>query len=108
MFALRRFNSSNPIVFGPWSLGRLGLPCNLLSIAFCIFLVIFLPFPPNLPVTAQNMNYASVVFGAVIVFSLVDWIIRGRRRFTGPIREIASETSSEVLDTSYASPEKAE
>jgi hypothetical protein len=68
---------------------------NVLAIAFCIFLIIFLPFPPVLPVTGTNMNYASPVFIAVMLFAIVNYYVRARRRFTGPIKEVTSETSSE-------------
>jgi choline transport protein len=97
MFFIRRFSTDRPIEFGPWTLGRLGYAINVLAMAFCLFLIIFLPFPTVLPVTAQNMNYASVVFIGVILFSLVDWIIRGHKRYTGPIREVRSETSSDLV-----------
>jgi len=95
MFFLRRFSADHPIEFGPWTMGKLGIGVNILAIAFCLFLILFLPFPTILPVTAQNMNYASVVFIGVILFSMVDWIVRGRKRYTGPIREIKSKDSSE-------------
>jgi choline transport protein len=97
MFALRRFDISNPIVFGPWTMGKLGLPVNILAIAFCVFLIIFLPFPSMLPVTGTNMNYASPVFIAVMLFALVNYLIRARKRFVGPIKEVGSEASSEVV-----------
>lgn len=97
MFLIRRFSYERPIEFGPWNMGKLGMAVNILALAFCTFLIIFLPFPTVLPVTAQNMNYASVVFIGVIVFALVDWVIRGRKRYTGPIREIRSETSSDLI-----------
>ena len=97
MFAIRRFNTERPIQFGPWTLGKFGLTINILAIAFCTFLIIFLPFPPVLPVTAANMNYASVIFIGVVVFASVDWVVRGRKRFTGPIKEVGSESSSEVV-----------
>jgi len=106
MFAIRRFNHERPIDFGPWSLGKIGLTCNILAIAFCIFLIIFLPFPTILPVTAQNMNYAVVVFAGVIIISLIDWVVRGRKRYTGPIKEVGSETSSEVVQQNELMSEK--
>lgn len=87
-------------------MGKFGMAVNILAIAFCIFLIIFLPFPTILPVTAQNMNYASVVFIGVILFSGVDWLVRGRNRYTGPIREISSETSSEVVHQSVVEEKK--
>ena len=87
-------------------MGKWGMVANILALAFCLFLIIFLPFPTILPVTAQNMNYASVVFIGVILFSMVDWLVRGRKRYTGPIREIrgegSSENSSEVVQQEMA------
>ena len=96
IFACRRFSTDRPIEFGPWHLGKFGLTINILSVAFCIFLIVFLPFPPVLPVTAQNMNYAGVLFLGVVLFALVDWVVRGRKRYVGPIKEVSSEGSSEV------------
>ena len=97
LFLIRRFNKVDPIVFGPWRMGHmLGVITNVLAIMFCIFLVIFLPFPTVLPVTAQNMNYASPIFIGVILIALTDYVFRGHKKFVGPIRETRSEVSSET------------
>jgi len=106
LFAMRRFSKTNPIQFGPWNMGRFGLVVNILAAAFCFFLIIFLPFPPILPVTAVNMNYAAPIFIGVILFAIVDYAIRGHKKFTGPIREVASESSSEVGHAAEAIEEK--
>ncbi|KEF51477.1 uncharacterized protein A1O9_12394 [Exophiala aquamarina CBS 119918] len=107
LFAMRRFDHRNPIHFGPWTLGKIGLPVNIVAVAFCIFLIIFLPFPPMLPVTGLNMNYASPVFVAVMAFAVINYYVRARKRFTGPIKEVASETSSEQdLEHESITPEK--
>jgi choline transport protein len=106
MFAIRRYSVSNPIRFGPWTMGRIGLAVNILAICFCIFLIIFLPFPPYLPVTGTNMNYASPVFAAVMIFATLNYIVRARKKFTGPIKEISSETSSEEVPHESVAPEK--
>lgn len=96
LFAIRRFSKSNPIVFGPWNMGIIGLPVNILAVMFCTFLVIFLPFPTTLPVTAQNMNYAAPIFIGVILVALIDYAIGGHRKYVGPVTEIESERSSQV------------
>lgn len=95
MFAIRRFSVDNPIRFGPWTMGRFGLAINIVSLVFCVFLIIFLPFPPMLPVISQNMNYASPVFVGVMIIAVVNYFLRTRKRFHGPVKEVASETSSE-------------
>ncbi|KIX09250.1 uncharacterized protein Z518_00329 [Rhinocladiella mackenziei CBS 650.93] len=106
MFIIRRFDSSNPINFGPWTMGKFGLYVNILSLAFCTFLIIFLPFPPMLPVTSQNMNYASPVFIGVMLIAAVNYFIRARKRFYGPIKEVNSETSSEEVPHESVTAEK--
>lgn len=98
---LRRFSSTNPIIFGPWNLGAHGLWINGIAVLFCIFLVIFLPFPPILPVTAQNMNYASVMLVGVMALAMLQYFVfGGRKKFVGPIREVQLE--SEPVDEQQA------
>lgn len=41
-------------------------------------------FPPYQPVTTLNMNYSSLIFGAVIIFSGIYWVFRGRKQYDGP------------------------
>ena len=106
MFAIRRFDKNRPIEFGPWQMGKIGFTVNVLAIAFCIFLIIFLPFPPELPVTDVNMNYASVVFIGVMAYAILDYFIRGRGKYVGPIKEVGSESSSEVVRHSDVPGEK--
>lgn len=84
LHAIRRLTGP-PIQYGPFQLGKFGLPLNIFAVIYSVFIVIFLFFPPYQPVTAQNMNYACLVFGAVVLFSLVWWFIRGRRTYSGPL-----------------------
>ena len=88
-----------PLEFGPFSLGRFGLPINVFALVYGIFVSIFLPFPPTLPVTGETMNYSGPIFGLVLLFALADWLLRGRKFYTGPIREVA-EAVSPSHDTS--------
>ena len=87
LLVLRRFQGQK-LEFGPWTLGRFGLPINIFGLAYGIFVCIFVVFPTEMPVTAENMNYASLMFGSVIIFILVAWLVYGRRAYHGPIREL--------------------
>lgn len=84
LHAFRRI-AGPPVSYGPFHLGKYGLFVNTLSVVYTTVVVIFLFFPPYQPVTAQNMNYASVVFGFVVLFSIAWWFFRGRNVYTGPI-----------------------
>jgi choline transport protein len=99
LFALRRHSKTHPIQFGPWRMSpTLGIISNWTALAFCAFLILFLPFPPVLPVTRVNMNWASVVFIGVMAFAVVDWFVRGKGRFVGPIVEVGLVESDGEVD----------
>jgi len=87
LLVMKRFRKE-PITFGPWTLGRWGMPVNLFAIVFGIFVCIFVPFPTILPVTAENMNYCGPVFVGLIILLMFDWMVRGRVKFTGPLKEL--------------------
>ena len=40
--------------------------------------------PSSLPVTAESMNYASVVFAGFAAISIGWYFVRGRKHFRGP------------------------
>ena len=90
LLVLRRFGKKE-IPWGPWTLGRWGLPINLVSMAYSILLIVFMVFPPYQPVRAENMNYASVIFGAAILVSTVLWFVYGRKSYWGPVREVIED-----------------
>ena len=90
LLVFRRFGKKE-IPWGPWKLGRLGLPINLVSMAYCTVLIVFMVFPPYQPVSAENMNYASVIFGAAILASTILWFVYGRKKYCGPVREVLEE-----------------
>ncbi|KAL9085183.1 MAG: hypothetical protein Q9165_007714 [Trypethelium subeluteriae] len=69
---------------GPWSLGRYGLPLNVVGLLFLLYAIISFNFPSLYPVTSENMNYTSAAVGVIMFISLVTWITTGRKHYTGP------------------------
>jgi choline transport protein len=84
------------ITFGPFTLGRWGLAINIYAIVFGIFICTFVSFPTEIPVTATNMNYSGPVFLGVSVLLICDWVIRGRGRFTGPLRDLLTQGARDM------------
>ena len=72
----------------PWTLGRFGIPINVLALCYCIFLIIFLPWPVTVPVTKDNFNWASVMFIGILVLSAFYYIIRARKAYMGPVVQV--------------------
>lgn len=69
---------------GPYSLGKFGLPLNIIGLFFLTFFCITFNFPSVSPVDSENMNYTSAAIGVVMLISLITWIMTGRKQFTGP------------------------
>lgn len=74
---------------GPWNLGRAGTLINMLGLIYTIYIMVWLPFPNYLPVTAANMNYCGPVFGAIMVGVVTLWFFRGKKYWDGPNRAVA-------------------
>ena len=56
-----------PFYMGP---GWLGWTCNVTCITWTLFVTVLFSLPTYFPVTADNMNYASVITVGVIVLSM--------------------------------------
>lgn len=82
----RQFDLGN--VFGPF--------CNVFSTLWVALYSVLFCFPIFLPVTAQTMNYVSVVMAGTGVFIVLMWWLPGGKRgvFTGP--KVDMETLSAV------------
>lgn len=103
MFMLgRRLYPGKNIPFGPWSLGRWGVPVNIATIAFSAITIGFNVLPPFFPVDATNMNYAGVVFGAALIIVAVLWVFMGQKHYTGPIKDVMQDRN---IHTALTNPE---
>ncbi|KAH8822685.1 APC amino acid permease [Flagelloscypha sp. PMI_526] len=81
---LRRVFANHPEVMfkpGPFYMGeKLGTLANWMCILWVCFVCIIFSFPTVLPVTPQNMNYASVITCGVVLLAFA-WYIAGAHRF---------------------------
>ena len=80
------------LVWGPWRIpGALGIANNAFACGYTIVIWIFSFFPPTNPTSASTMNYASLVTGTVILFSIAYYLVWGRKQYKGPVIEIIDE-----------------
>ncbi|KAM0512602.1 hypothetical protein ACHAPE_008626 [Trichoderma viride] len=75
---------SRPFKLPNW----LGWICNIVGICWAILTTVLFVFPPVIPVTGSNMNYAIVAFGVILLISGGTWIFDGRKNYKGPLVEI--------------------
>lgn len=82
----------------PFSLGRFGFAINMVTACWIPLAIVLFCMPVSLPVKADAMNYASVVFAGFTAVSAGWYAIRGRKAFGGPpvvVQEGLEVTSSE-------------
>lgn len=82
---------------GEFNLGRLGMPINIIALAYCTVSTIFFFFPGSPSPSAADMNYAIAVFGFMIVVAVGFWLIKGRVSFMRVSDLADHEVSDEVL-----------
>jgi amino acid transporter len=77
--------TKSPLLPSKFSLGRWGLAINIISEAFLvlIFVLAFMPGNPN--PTASQMNWSILIYGTVVLSSLVYYVFRGTHRYEGPV-----------------------
>ncbi|KAK5313420.1 hypothetical protein LTR93_010933 [Exophiala xenobiotica] len=68
---------------GPWTVGRAGIFIDIYALFFCVFMIIFMFFPSQQPITAANMNYAIVIISGVLFFATCVWFLYARKRYQG-------------------------
>ena len=84
LILIRKLEGRHP-AYGPWKLGRWGIPINLFAILYGLYVAIWLSFPVALPITAVGMNYSAPLWIAALLFALGTWFLFGRKRFQVPI-----------------------
>ncbi|KAF9529007.1 amino acid/polyamine transporter I [Crepidotus variabilis] len=85
---LRVTSGRSKLIPGPFGLGRLAVPIGTIAVAWVIFIVIVLLFPPGQHINDEDMNYAVVIIMAVFLFATLSWVTSARKWFIGPVRTI--------------------
>jgi choline transport protein len=67
------------------ALGRFGLAINIVAVCFILPLWFFAFWPIATPVTAETMNWASVIFSGVLLIAVVYYVAKGRHEYDGPV-----------------------
>lgn len=67
-----------------FDLGRFGPIVNAIAVAWTVFLDVLVCFPTSMPVSAENMNYVSVVFVGLTSFVVLLWFGTKKGVFVGP------------------------
>ena len=82
--------SAGRLTWGPWRVKEpFGTIINAIACAYLIIALIFSFFPPATPVTPDTMNYSILVFGTVVLGSVVYYVVIAHRTYDGPVIEVS-------------------
>ena len=85
----KRLNTPDAdIPWGPFKLGKFGVPITILAILYSVLGAFFSMWPTAMHPTWATMNYCVFVYGGVLIFSMLFWLVYGRKHYTGPVIEI--------------------
>ncbi|WPH02746.1 putative amino-acid permease [Acrodontium crateriforme] len=88
-FVSRRF-STEPMLPTRFSLGRWGLPINVIAIGYLavVFVIAFFPAVPLPTLTVASMNWSVVIFVGVVLWSVVYFFVWSRHVYVGPVQRV--------------------
>ncbi|KXS09262.1 glycoside hydrolase family 16 protein [Gonapodya prolifera JEL478] len=88
---IKAFVAKDTFKPGPIHLGPFSLIVNYIAIAWVCFLFVLLCLPSFYPVTALNLNYASIMISFIVTFTTLYWFLSAKKWFKGPITHVTEE-----------------
>jgi hypothetical protein len=83
--------------------GELDKVCSVLhwihtASQFGILICVLFVLPTAYPVTVENMNYAVVAIGGILLLTVANWSVWGRHSFKGPVATVEHDAVAEKPD----------
>lgn len=79
---------NEPLLPSKFNLGRAGIWVNGISVIYLCFAFVF-AFFPNFPhPTVDLMNWNILIYGVVVIFSLIYFVVKGKNQYVGPVEYI--------------------
>ncbi|KAL8775891.1 MAG: hypothetical protein Q9194_003536 [Teloschistes cf. exilis] len=89
-------SDTSQLVWGPFHLpGLFGIAVNAFAVAFGIIIFVFSFFPASYHPEPDTMNYSVLMTAAVVIFSVVYYVVWARREFKGPVVETGAWSLAE-------------
>jgi choline transport protein len=84
MVVLKRLRGE-PLLPRRWSLGRFGLPVNLIALSFLWLSFVMSFFPSYVDPSLADMNWAIVMLSGVVIFASIDYYFRAHKTYRPPV-----------------------
>lgn len=84
---LKRWHNE-PLLPSRFSLGKAGIWINGISVVYLSMAFLFAFFPTFPSPSPDLMNWNILIYGVVVIFSLVYFSVKGRKVYAGPVEYI--------------------
>lgn len=71
-----------------WSLGKWGVPVNIVGLAYVTFTWFWAFWPTFARPTADLFNWSVLLFVSVFLLCLIMYVVRGRKVYRGPVTDV--------------------
>jgi hypothetical protein len=68
-----------------WSLGKWGVPINAAAVCYTTFAFFWCFWPNYYQPALADFNWAVLMFVVVGIVAGIDWVVRARKDYTGPV-----------------------
>ncbi|CAG8187996.1 unnamed protein product [Penicillium olsonii] len=83
--AINCLQGRNSLPERKWKLpNAVGWFADIVALSYIILTTVLFVFPPSRTVTGSSMNYCIAAFAVIIIISVFQWVVDGRKNFTGP------------------------
>ena len=80
--------SGKRLAWGPFRIpNNAGIAINMVAIMYLVITLFFSFWPPATPTTASTMNYSVLMMGAVMIFSIIYYVVCANKSYRGPLME---------------------
>lgn len=73
---------------GGGSFGRYGIYVNGIALAYSLWSFFWSFWPAMKHPTPEGMNWAVVIFGAIMIFAIFNYVVRAHRVYEGPVAKV--------------------
>lgn len=84
--------TNQPLLDSSFKLGKLGLPINLISMAFLTLVWVMSFFPLANHPTVESMNWSSLAFSSVLGIGALYYMFKARYHYVGPVEYVAKSS----------------
>ncbi|KAK2766641.1 hypothetical protein FQN54_005952 [Arachnomyces sp. PD_36] len=84
----RRIKYPETLPSAEFSLGRLGIPLNIMAVAWSFFCFFWGFWPMSTPVDVEIFNWSSVLFVGTLILASIHYVLVARHKYFGPVTHV--------------------